>query len=181
MKLAKRLVSGLLVWLTLSCASAPPPSAKATSAQATSATERASADSALPKTPAEALAMKKAGRQWEDCAIRVYYNELVSSIAANNQTLQSEGKSAEERAHAAYDIRHNARLTARAMMASDAAVQALRDRDQEKYGNPEGPTFDDLVKKNQSKGLAGNDVFEEIIKSSQRTDESVNKDCNIAK
>ncbi len=175
MSLPLRLLSIALLWLTVACAgqaAAPPPF---TSTPSTAA----SADAAYPRTPAEAEEMKKAGRRWADCDIRIYYNRLVAEIPARDATLIQEGKSAEERAHAAYEARHNARITARAMMESAAEVEALRARDQEKYGNPDGPTFEQLVKKNRDKGLEGDAVFEAIIASSQRTDESVNEECGI--
>ena len=147
----------------------------ATPAQATERTP------ALPATPTEAVAMKRSGQRWPNCDIRRYYNRLVSAIPDANAHLAEEGKSAEERARAAFGIRHNARLTCRAMMQSDTEVAELRARDQQKYGNPDGPTFEHLVDKSRAKGMAPAAVFDEIVASSQRTDEAVNRECGIEK
>jgi len=40
----------------------------------------------------------------------------------------------------------------------------------EKYGHPDGPTFDQVVERAESKGLRGDDAYEAIVESSQRTD-----------
>ena len=65
------------------------------------------------------------------------------------------------------------------MMQSRDEVEKLRERDREKYGNPDGPTFEQLVEKNRRKGMTGDAPFEEIVASSQRTDEAVNRECGI--
>jgi len=67
----------------------------------------------------------------------------------------------EERAKKAYEIRHNARLKAREMMQNKDEVLALQKRDLKKYGNPDGPTFDQLIKKHQDESTGS--VFEKII------------------
>jgi hypothetical protein len=67
------------------------------------------------------------------------------------------------------------------MMASVAEVEDLRKRDQEKYGNPDGPTFEQLVEGAKKKGVVGEAIFEGIIASSQRTDEAVNAAFGIKK
>ncbi len=160
------------LWLGLvSCTLSPatPPPAEA----------RHVAEKAYPKTPAEAVALKEAGSRWTNCEVRVYYNELVNGIAEVDAAMKQQGRSAEERAHAAFDIRHNARVTARAMMENEAEVALLRARDQEKYGNPDGPTFAYLVEKNRAGGAEGDAVYTAIIESSQRTDEKVNEECGI--
>lgn len=137
------------------------------------------ASQAMPRTPAEAQAMKAAGSKWSDCDIRRYYNQLVSEIPIAEITLKTEGKSVEERARRASETRHNARMTARAMMESAAEVEDLRKRDHAKYGNPDGPTFEQLVEKNRKKGLSADEAYWEIIESSQRTDEGVNRACGL--
>ena len=76
-------------------------------------------------------------------------------------------------------MRHDARLVARAMMASDAEVKALEARDQAKYGSPSGPTYDWLVNHAKEKGLTGDAVFEEIVTSAQRTDEATNASLGL--
>lgn len=133
----------------------------------------------MPANPEEARTLKQGGMHWSDCDIRVYYNVLVSKIPALEARLQAEGKSAEEQARAAFDIRHNARMTCRAMMDSELEVKVLRERDREKYGNPDGPTFEMLVKKDSARGLSPEASYTDIIRSSQHTDESVNRECGI--
>lgn len=106
--------------------------------------------------------------------VRDWYNAQVATIPAQNQTWLAEGLSAELRAQQAYTVRHDARIEARNMMSNKAEVEQLRARDQVKYGDPDGPSFDYLVKKNRDKGLEGDAVYEAIIESSARTDEQTN-------
>lgn len=106
--------------------------------------------------------------------VRDWYNAQVSTIPAQNQAWLAEGLSAEQRARQAYAIRHEARIEARNMMPSAAEVAQLRARDQAKYGDPDGPSFDWLVAKNLSKGLEGDAIYEAIIESSSRTDAKIN-------
>jgi hypothetical protein len=72
-------------------------------------------------------------------------------------------------------IRHDARLEARKMMSSPLEVAMLRARDFFTYGSINGPSFDQLVKKAEGKGLRGDDVFKELIGSSNRTNQTVNQ------
>jgi hypothetical protein len=119
--------------------------------------------------------MRQAGARWSNREIRAYYLTLTRDIEARNAAWVSEGKSARDRARLAYDIRHNARLTCRAMMASRAEVLLLRARDLAKYGNPDGPTFEALVRSAKKKGLRGDAVYESIIRGAQRTDQGVTR------
>lgn len=175
MVLFQRWVPFLALWLGLvGCAHGPV--AAGESAQAGT---QVAAQKPYPTAPAEAVALKEAGTHWTNCEIRLYYNELINGIPSVDAQMQQAGKSAEERARAAYDIRHNARITARAMMEDAAEVQLLRERDQQKYGNPDGPTFEQLVEKSRAGNLEGDAVYTSIIESSQRTDEKVNEECGI--
>lgn len=61
----------------------------------------------------------------------------------------------------------------------DADVEKLRWRDYQKYSNPNGPAFDQLVDKERNKGHQGDDVYEAIIDSSQRTNADVNKQLGV--
>jgi hypothetical protein len=117
-------------------------------------------DSAAPRTNAE---------------IRQWYNDQVAVIPALNEQWRKDGLSAETRARKTYDIRHGARLKAREFMPDKREVADLQARDQEKYGNPDGPTFEYLVQKNCDEGLIGDEVYENIIGSAKRTDEGYNK------
>lgn len=117
-------------------------------------------DSAAPQTNAE---------------IRLWYNAQVAVIPALNQQWLKDGLSIETRARKAFDIRHSARLKAREFMPDKREVADLQARDQEKYGNPDGPTFEHLVQKNRDEGLTGDEVYENIIGSANRTNEGYNK------
>lgn len=141
----------------------------------------ATAAKAYPLTVAEAASLKGAGVSWSNEEIRVHYNRIVSAIGPADEGWKREGLSPEARARRAFEIRHKARLTCRAMMASAEEVSDLRKRDQEKYGNPDGPTFEQLVEGARKKGVAGDAVYEGIITSAQRTDEKTNAAYGIPK
>ncbi len=112
-----------------------------------------------------------------DCEIRIWYNYQVVAISVINEYWIEQGLSLEERAKAAYEIRHQARINARYMMQDKTAVEMLRKRDKLKYGNPDGPTFDYLLEKNLKKGLAKEKAYESIIQSASKTSTVFNKDC----
>lgn len=107
--------------------------------------------------------------------IRQWYNDQVAVIPALNEQWVNEGLSAEERARRAHEIRHNARLQAREFMPDKQEVADLQARDLQKYGNPDGPTFDQLVEANRAKGMTGDAVYEAIINSSNRTNAEYNQ------
>lgn len=121
-------------------------------------------ESIIPKTNAE---------------IRTWYNRQVVIIPTLNTQWDNEGVNAEERAQRAYDIRHRARLYARALMQDKEEVELLRQRDSEKYGNPDGPTWAYLIEKAKKKELIGDAVYEEIIESSSRTSAEFNQKFGI--
>lgn len=135
----------------------------------------------LPRPPsaAEAIALKATGVAWTDRQVRQFYLDQVAAIAGADAELQRAGKSVEARARAAFTARHDARMTARAMMQDAAAVEALRARDLEKYGSPDGPTYDSLVERAQQKGLTGDAIFQSIIDSAQRTDAATNRSMGL--
>src|SRR5258705_897197 len=98
-----------------------------------------------PSTVAAAEARKAAGKRWRNGVIRRYYKCLGAAIRRSARAWKRQGKPAEVRARLAYAIRRRARLVARAMMQDASEVAALRARDEMKYGNPYGPTFDRVV------------------------------------
>lgn len=114
-----------------------------------------------------------------DAEIRQWYNDQVAKIPDSNAKWLEEGLNAETRARRAYAVRHKARLDARAMMTNKTAVKALRARDRIKYGSPDGPSFDYLVRRNKAKGLSGDAVFEAIVGSARRTNEAVNERLGV--
>ena len=127
-----------------------------------------------PTSIAQAESLKQGGVAWTNEEIRIHYNRVVATIGPADEQWKREGIGAEERARRASRIRHEARLLCRAMMSSAVEVELLGRRDQEKYGNPDGPTFEQLVESGRKKGLSGDALYEGIIASAQRTDEAVN-------
>lgn len=112
-----------------------------------------------------------------NCEIRIWYNYQVVAIGKINAKWESDGLDLETRARRAYELRHNARVNARYMMQNKAEVKELQARDLVKYGNPNGPTFEYLLKKNTDKGLSEAEGFQSIIDSSSRTSAVYNSDC----
>ena len=107
--------------------------------------------------------------------IRSWYLREVAKIACLDQEWQHTGDSLEDRARKAWQHRHYLRLRAREMMEDPAEVELLRARDLRIYGNPDGPTLDDLVQRLRSTGLGERDAYEAILRSALSTDESVNR------
>lgn len=112
-----------------------------------------------------------------NCEIRLWYNYQVVAVGKINEKWEKDGVDLETRAHKAYELRHEARVNARFMMQNPMEVKGLQARDLKKYGNPNGPTFDYLVKKNMDKGLTKEQAYQSIIDSSSRTDTKYNADC----
>lgn len=151
--------AGLLFALTLAGCAAP-------------ATKAPAPQAAIPQTAGEQYHIPKT-----DCEVRDWYNYQVVAIPAINKRWTQEGISAEERAKQAYEIRHEARINARFMMPDQTEVKVLRERDKQKYGNPDGPSFDYLVSKERAKGRKDKQIYEDIVESSSRTDTSYNAAC----
>jgi len=106
--------------------------------------------------------------------IRQWYNDQVVVISALDAQWRAEGVSAEQRARRAQDIRHAARIKAREFMQSKQEMAELQARDMEKYGNPDGPTFDQLVQRAREGGLTDDSVYESIVASAGRTSADYN-------
>src|SRR3954471_13398299 len=70
----------------------------------------------LPASSAQAIGLKAGGTSWTNAEVRAHYLVLVADIGPANAQWKRQGLSAEARAHRAFAIRHDARLTARAMM-----------------------------------------------------------------
>lgn len=111
--------------------------------------------------------------------IRQWYNDQVATIPVLNEQWLKQGLSAEARARKAQEIRHGARIQARAYMQNPDEVADLQKRDMQVYGNPDGPTFEQLVSKNRNRGLQGDAVYEDIVGSSNRTNADYNKRFNV--
>lgn len=149
------------------------------SEHAVAPTEPWPAGLAKPADAAEAASLRASGVHWTDRQVRQLYLERVSEIGPRDERLRAEGQSAEARAKAAFQARHDARVTARAMMQDVAGVEALRKRDREKYGTPDGPSFDYLVERARQKGLEGDAVYESIVESAQKTDAATNRSLGL--
>jgi hypothetical protein len=107
--------------------------------------------------------------------IRQWYIDQVSTIPRLDQEWLQQGVAVQERAIRAWQIRHDARIRAREMMEVPEEVELLRQRDIKFYGNPDGPSFEYLVRQASARGLQGEEIYQSIINGSLRTDEQVNK------
>lgn len=107
--------------------------------------------------------------------IRRWYVDQVERIKELNEQWIREGLSAEERARRAQKMRHDIRLRAQGMMQNPDEVEALRRRDIKEYGNPDGPTFEQLMQEAKDEGLSGDAIYEYIIEKSIKTNPDVNK------
>jgi hypothetical protein len=112
-----------------------------------------------------------------NCEIRLWYNFQIVAVGVINEKWKQDGVDLETRAHRAYELRHEARVNARFMMQNKEEVAVLQARDTERYGNPDGPTFEFLLKKNTDEGLSLEEAYQSIIDSSSRTDTRYNADC----
>ena len=121
----------------------------------------------------------KFDRYKTNAEIRRWYLELIGTIPEQNNEWIKQGLAARERAEAAWNIRREARLEARSMMADPEEAELLRQRDRVKYGNPTGPTFEFLVQRLKKAGLEGNAIYEAIIDNSYRTDAELNQKLGL--
>jgi hypothetical protein len=128
-----------------------------------------------PEASADVASLRQGGVAWTNAEIRAFYVRKVSTIGQASEQWKKEGMPAADRARRAFQMRHDARLLARSMMKDPADVDALRARDKDKYGTPDGPSFEWLVTHEQQKGLSGDAVYEAIVESAQRTDRAVNE------
>lgn len=111
--------------------------------------------------------------------IRKWYLEQVAQIPELNEQWLAQGLSAKERARKAWQIRHDARLQAREMMADPDEVEALKQRDIAEYEDEKGPTFEFLVQEWRDAGLKGNAVYIAIIEGARRTNRDVNQKLGL--
>ncbi|MFG3259726.1 hypothetical protein [Streptomyces sp. NPDC048172] len=75
--------------------------------------------------------------------IRVRYHELLAEMDRTECEMRAEGRSEEEIARKLVQMRNDAKHITRAGMSPDE-VRKLEERNREKYGNPLGPTADQL-------------------------------------
>jgi hypothetical protein len=103
--------------------------------------------------------------------VRDWYHAQLARIDALNADWTTSGVPLTERARRAYEVRRNARIAAREQMQSVGGVESLSVRDLHKYTSPDGPSFEQLVEKQLSKGRTLDQAYESIIESSKRSDE----------
>ncbi len=125
------------------------------------------------------LIVNEKSKAKSNAEVRRWYLEQVTRISELNRQWIAQELPARERAKAAWHIRHETRLEARAMMASLEEVELLRQRDIAEYGNPDGPTFEFLVEKLKDAGLEEDAIYEAIIDGSYRTNAGVNRRLGI--
>lgn len=166
-------LTALFAVLWLGCGAPAAPTTPPPAASATTTASDAGAKT-FPETAAEAEALRTKGASWTNVEIREHYLRLIGKVKSGDEKAKAEGVKAEERAKRAYTIRHDARMTCRAMMSDRREVEGLHERDQKKYGHADGPTFEQLVEHEKTKGLTGDAVYDAIVASSQRTDGAVN-------
>ena len=107
--------------------------------------------------------------------IRSWYREQVEQIRRRDEEWIAERVSLRERASRAWRLRREARLQARSKMENAHEVAALRRRDEFKYGDPDGPSFEQALASAVAKGFQGDAAFEDAIRAAVRTDPVTNQ------
>ncbi len=113
--------------------------------------------------------------------IRSWYLAGVSAIRPLNERWIGEGVLLEERARRVWRFRHDLRAAARELMQDPSEVTALRARDSQLYGHPDGPTFEQLLEEEKAAGLTEVQAYERIIEGSQSTNREVNRNFGPSK
>lgn len=114
----------------------------------------------------------------DNCTIRTWYNFQVIAIPQLNDYWITRKIPLKQRAYKAYLLRHKARIHARHMMPNKEEVASLQERDLAKYGDPNGPTFEFLLEKNQAKGMTLDQAYESIIQTASQTNKAYNAACD---
>ena len=105
----------------------------------------------------------------------------LSNVEARKWYLEQEAKiagqidkslSLEQQAKQAFELRNQYRTEARELMADRKLAEQLNVSDPNR-------TWEEIVKKTKDKGLSGDDVWSEIIESSMRSRQSVNKSLGL--
>lgn len=105
----------------------------------------------------------------------------LSNVEARKWYLEQEKKipdmidknsSLEEQAKQAFNLRNKFRTEARELMADRTTAEQL-------YRADPNRTWEQIVQRQKDKGLVGDDVYREIIESSQRSRKSVNKSLGL--
>ena len=105
----------------------------------------------------------------------------LSNVEARKWYLEQEAKipsmidsslSLEEQAKQAFNLRNKFRIEARELMADRAIAESL-------YKTDPNWSWEKIVQKQVEKGLSGDDIYKEIIASSQRSKDAVNKSLGV--
>ncbi|MFG2138830.1 hypothetical protein [Streptomyces sp. NPDC048650] len=102
--------------------------------------------------------------------VRIRYHHLLDRMREVEQEMRAEGRSDEEIARVLVTMRNDAKDITRAGM-SPEAVQVLEERNTIKYGNPLGPTADQLYAK------YGN--WPDVIAATTRTSPAVDRELGL--
>ncbi|MDI3424310.1 hypothetical protein, partial [Streptomyces luteolus] len=109
--------------------------------------------------------------RYEARDVRVRYHQLLTDMGRRRCELERAGASPETVARELVRMRNEAKDIARAGM-TPAQVAALEERNRKKYGNPLGPTADQLHTKYGS--------WEEVVESAGRTSAAVDGELGLA-
>jgi len=105
--------------------------------------------------------------------IRKLYTEELECLKERGDAWLREGRCKEDVARKMHSQRRN--IAERFRERTPERLRGvLYERNERKYGDPLGPSFEHLVKSWESAGLHGDDVFEQIIASSSRSNQEIN-------
>lgn len=101
---------------------------------------------------------------------RIRYHDLLEAMHRTEADMRAAGASEEEIARELVDMRNQAKEITRAGMTPEE-VRVLEERNQAKYGNPLGPTADQLYAKYGS--------WEQVTDASMRTSYAVDRELSL--
>jgi hypothetical protein len=136
-----------------------------------------------PRTRGEAMAVRSEQGGLHAIETRSRYLARIREIPEELDRLQAEGMSLEGQARRASEVRHEARMVARGWTEDQLRSGDESRRDLAKYGNPDGPSFEDaceqarrsLVRRGRPAGrITDDEVYREVIAAAQRTDARTN-------
>lgn len=124
-----------------------------------------------------ALAKNDPASSAEAAELRTLYDDVFTPLMADWQVeLSDDGVGLEERAKLACMHRTALRELTRDLMRDTNAVAVLHERDRVKYGQPTGPTYEQLFNKEKSKPKVSDEqAWTAIIGSSQRHNKGVSE------
>lgn len=138
-----------------------------------------SADPSAEALLKEFMSLSTASGGAEAAELRGLYDDVFTPLMAGWQAaLLEQGEPLQERAELACMHRTALRELTRDLMRDSNAVEILRARDTVKYGQPTGPTFEQLLAKELGKpGATEESAWNAIIGSSQRHNKAVSDEA----